>query len=194
MASFFPLSNRPKHDETDVTSNWSRHRGTVLLDLADLLDGLSPDEWLLPALVGVGTVEDTVAELVWRSSTTRLSRLRASRPTDVDRVHLAAAVRRTATGDLAAASRRRLGELGDAVVAAFEISAVTGHPVAVDAVASGAVALARGLGGPVGIRALTRERTLVATDAGWRVGRGPELEGTAGAIVLYMFGRAPLTR
>jgi hypothetical protein len=194
MASFFPLSNRPRHDESDVTNNWSRHRGTVLLELAALLDGLAAEEWELPALVATSTVRDTVAELVWRSTTTRLSRLRSSRPTGQEPHELAAAVRRLATDDLAAASKRRLGDLSDAVVAAYEISAATGHPVVVDPVASGAVALARALGGPVGIRALTTERTLVATDAEWRVGRGPELEGTAAAIVLYMFGRAPLAR
>ena len=194
MASYFPLSNRPRRDEVDVTSNWSRHRGTVLLDLAALLDGLAAEQWRLPALVAGTTVRDTVADLVWRSTTTRLSRLRSSRPAGQEPAELAAAVRTVATGDLAAASRRRLGELGDAVVAAYEIAAATGHPVTVDPVASGAVALARGLSGPVGIRAVTSERTLVATDAEWRVGRGPELEGTAAAIILYMFGRAPLAR
>jgi hypothetical protein len=194
MASYFPLSNRPRRDEADVTNNWSRHRGTVLLELAALLDGLAPEEWEAPALVPSMTVRDTVAELVWRSTTTRLSRLRARRPSGQGAAELASDVRRLATDDLAAASKRRLGELSDAVVAACEIAAATGHPVSIDAVATGAVALAQGLGGPVGIRALTSERTLVATDAEWRVGRGPALEGTAAAIILYMFGRAPLSR
>lgn len=194
MASYFPLSNRPRRDEADVTNNWSRHRGTVLLDLAALLGALAPEEWELPALVEGMTVRDTVAELVWRSGTTRLSRLRSSRPAGQSPSELASAVHGLATDDLAAASKRRLGELSDAVVAAYEIAAATGHPVSVDAVASGAVALARGLGGPVGIRAITSERTLVATDAEWQVGRGPVIEGTAAGIVLYMFGRAPLAR
>jgi len=194
MASYFPLSNRPRRDEADVTSNWSRHRGTVLLDLAALLEGLTVEEWELPALVAGNSVRDTVAELVWRSTTTRLSRLRSSRPTSEEPAALAAAVRAAATADLTAGAKRRVGELGDAVVAAYEIAAATGHPVTVDRVASGAVALARGLSGPVGVRAVTRERTLVASDAEWRVGRGPALEGTAAGIVLYLFGRAPLAR
>ena len=44
-------------------------------------------------------------------------------------------------------------------------------------------------GAPVEIRAVVTARTLVATDAAWRVGRGPKLPGTAAGIVLFLFGR-----
>jgi hypothetical protein len=38
--------------------------------------------------------------------------------------------------------------------------------------------------------AVVRDRTLAPTDADWRIGRGPELPGSAAAIVLFLFGRA----
>ena len=66
---------------------------------------------------------------------------------------------------------------------------MTGRHIAVDPLAGGAVAVARGLSAPVEIRAVVTARTLVATDAAWRVGRGPELPGTAAGIVLFLFGR-----
>ena len=190
MSSYFPLSQRPKRDETDVTNNWARHRGTVLLDLAGLLDELSDDQ-VAGATLDIAGV---VTELEWLSTTSRAARLlRRARPQTV-RGELGGRVRALSTADLSSGARRSVADLGDAVVAAYEIASATGHPIAVDPVASGAVALARGLGGPVGARAVTRERTLVATDADWRVGHGPELPGTAEAIVLFLYGRGRLTR
>ena len=194
MASYFPLSNRPRRDETDVTSNWARHRGTVLLDLAGALETLSAEEWELPALRADTTVRSVIAELVWRSTTTRWQRLRSTPAAVPSSAELVQAVRTIATADLAAAAKRTPAELGDAVVAAFELTAVTGAAVTVDPVASGSVALARAVSGPIGIRSVMNERTLRATDADWQVGRGQEIAGSAAAIVLYMYGRAPLER
>jgi len=190
MSSYFPLSQRPKRDETDVTSNWARHRGTVLLDLAGLLDELTDTEISECALDLAGVV----TELEWVSTTSRAGRaLRRNRPAATTG-QLGGRVRALSTADLASGAKRSVADLGDAVVAAYRIALATGHPIAVDPVASGAVALARGLGGPVGARAVTRERTLVATDADWRVGRGPELPGTAEAIVLFLYGHGRLIR
>ena len=69
------------------------------------------------------------------------------------------------------------------------LQAELGDAVSVDPVASGAVALARSLSAPIAIRAVVTARTLLATDAAWQVGRGPELPGTAAGIVLFLFGR-----
>jgi hypothetical protein len=191
LASYFPLSQRPRRDETDVTNNWSRHRGSVLLELAGLLDELP--EFDVAALREGVTIRDAVTELIWLSETTRIERWRRKAPTPIEDAALATRLRSLATDDLAGRSRN-VRELGDAVVCALEVGTATGHPVSIDPVASGAVALAQGLSGPIGARAVTRERTLVATDAEWRIGRGPELEGTAAAIVLYLYGRASLSR
>ena len=35
-----------------------------------------------------------------------------------------------------------------------------------------------------------KNRTLRATDADWTFGTGPELAGTAAALVLFLYGRA----
>jgi hypothetical protein len=184
MSSYFPLSQRPKRDETDVTNNWARHRGTVLLDLAGLLDELSEP----PIVEAPLDLAGLVTELEWVSTTSRLSRLLRRTPPATRSGALGERVRALSTADLSSGARRSVADLGDAVVAAYRVASATGHPIAIDTVASGAVALARGLSGPVGARAVTSERTLVATDADWRVGRGPELPGTAEAIVLFLYG------
>ena len=82
--------------------------------------------------------------------------------------------------------RVRVADLGAALVAAYEL----GPSLEVDATVSGAVALARVLAAPLPIRAVVRGRTLKATDAGWELGTGPELTGTARELVLFLYGRA----
>ena len=95
--------------------------------------------------------------------------------------------------DAAAAKARgrrrvRISDLGAALVAAYETDA----RLEVDGAVSGAVALARVLAAPLPIRAVVRGRTLKATDAGWELGTGPELAGTARELVLFLYGRAGL--
>jgi hypothetical protein len=82
--------------------------------------------------------------------------------------------------------RVRVPDLGRALVAAYELD----ERVTVEDAVSGAVALARLLTAPLPIRAVARGRTLVATDAGWRLGTGPELTGTARELVLFLYGKA----
>ena len=195
MASYFPLSQRPRRDETSVSSNWARHTGTVLLELAGLLEPLSPADWQAESLREDVNVRDVVAELVWLETTTALHRrLKRSAPSADAPAALIAQVRELSTSALAPTATRSVAHLSHAVVAAYEVARATRHPLAIDQLASGAVALARGLSGPVGARAVTRERTLVATDADWTVGRGPAIEGTAEAIVLFLFNRGTLAR
>ena len=205
LSGYFPLSQRPKRDETGVTNNWAKARGTILLELAGILGELSPADWELPGLPPGWSIRDAVGELVWLAGTGWASRasqtwgrsLTEWRPQAAvvesfareQQGDLAARVHGIATDDLAPGAKRSVRELSPAVVAAFELSTVLGRPVTIDPIASGAVALARGLGGPVEVRAVTSARTLVATDADWRVGRGPELPGTASALVLFLFGR-----
>ena len=195
MASYFPLSQRPRRDESGVSNNWARHTGTVLLELTGLLESLSPEEWQSASLREGNTVRDVVAELVWLETTSRWHRLtRRSAPSLDGPAALTAAVSELSTSALSPAATRTIAQLSHAVVAAYEVARATRHPLAIDQLASGAVALARGLSGPVGARAVTNERTLVATDAEWSVGRGPAIEGTAEAIVLFLFNRGTLSR
>ena len=86
-------------------------------------------------------------------------------------------------------TRRGVGDLSVAVVGGYDLAQITGLTVPIDRVASGAVALARSLTAATPVRAVIRGRTLVATDAGWTVGHGPELAGTASSIVLFLWGR-----
>ncbi len=62
--------------------------------------------------------------------------------------------------------RVRVPALGVVLVEALELAAVTGATLSVDPVTSGAVALDRSLRAPLAIRAVVRNRTVRATDAG----------------------------
>lgn len=84
--------------------------------------------------------------------------------------------------------RVRVGDLGAALVAAYEMS----DRIEVDEVTSGAVALARAVAAPHPVRAVVRGSTIRATDADWRYGSGPEINGTARELVLFLYGRAGL--
>ena len=86
--------------------------------------------------------------------------------------------------------RVRVPALGAVLAEALEFAAATGSALTVDPVTSGAVALDRSLRAPLAIRAVVKNRTIRATDAGWEFGSGPELAGTAAAIVLFLYGRA----
>jgi len=209
MARDLPLSQRPKRDESTVTANWAAHRGAILLEIAGMLEELSAAEWELPTLRAGFTVRHVVGELVWLArGSARQRAVAAGRRALADRTGFAAAsralvleqsqmepaelvraVRGLAVDDLSGHGARSVAALAPAVVAAFDLTAATGSMIAIDPMASGAVALARSLSAPVAIRAVVTARTLVATDAEWRVGRGPELPGTAAGIVLFLFGR-----
>jgi hypothetical protein len=86
--------------------------------------------------------------------------------------------------------RVRVPALGAVLIEALEIAVLTDTPLTVDPVTSGAVALDRSLRAPLAIRAVVKHRTIRATDAGWVFGTGPELRGTASAIVRFLYGRA----
>ncbi len=95
-------------------------------------------------------------------------------------------------GAVASARRRRrvrIGDLGLALVAAYEAG---GERLVVDPTISGAVCLARALSAPLPVRAVIRDRTLRASDAGWTLGRGADLVGTARELTLFLYGRAGL--
>jgi hypothetical protein len=86
--------------------------------------------------------------------------------------------------------RVRVPTLGSVLVEALELSTLTGRRLTVDPITSGAVALDRSLRAPLAIRAVVKNRTLRATDADWQFGTGPEMPGTAAALVLFLYGRA----
>ena len=209
FSQYLPFSQRPRRDESAVTSNWAKHTGNVLLELADVLSELEPAEWEAPTLRPEVSVRQVVAQLGYRLGSTKRERAASAvrgffregkSPQAIAAANVLAAadastgdlvrrVRHIATLSLASLASRTLSELSMAVVTAFEVAAATRKLVEVDAVASGAVALARSLNAPLSIRAVVRERSLVATDAGWSLGEGSKIEATAAVLVLFLFGR-----
>ena len=209
ISQYLPFSQRPRRDESAVTDNWARHTGTVLLELADALSEVAPNAWDAQTLRPNVSVRQVVAELQWLLGTTRRGRAASSirgffregkRPgsvaseeiqkrADATAEDLVARLRELAAASLSSSATRGLPDLAVAVVAAFEVAAATSVSVNVDPIASGAVALARSLTAPLPVRAVVRERTLVATDAEWVIGSGPKIEATAGVLVLFLYGR-----
>lgn len=86
--------------------------------------------------------------------------------------------------------RVRIAALGTVLAEAYAFAALTGVPLVVDPVTSGAVALDRALRAPHAVKAVIRNRTLTATDAEWSFGSGPEIAGTASELMLFLDGRA----
>ncbi|MBN9607234.1 MAG: hypothetical protein J0G30_11550 [Actinomycetales bacterium] len=92
----------------------------------------------------------------------------------------------------AAGRRVRVRELRAVLLAAWRASDALGAPLELDPVVTGAVALDLAAGARLPIRAVIRDRTLVASDAGWRLGGGEELVGTAREIVTFLAGEGPV--
>ena len=58
-----------------------------------------------------------------------------------------------------------------------------------DTKAFGAAVLARAATSSPAIRSIVRQRTLAPTDAGWRIGSGPEICATSSVLLLWVAGR-----
>lgn len=197
LGKYLPLSQHAATDESAVTGNWAELTGQTLARVADLLDALGATGLDRPGMRPGSTVGGVARELFTPSRRDRLRRAatlgiaqRRGPAAPIEDGRLAASVRELAVAASAPGAKCSVHDLSIAVVTACDIAAATGSPIVVAPTASGAVALARSLSAPIGIRAVLRDRTLAPTDADWRLGRGPEISGTAGAIVLFLFGRA----
>jgi hypothetical protein len=154
LARYFPLSARPRVDESAVTGDWGPRFAELLTAIDAMIATLSAETVARPE---VGAARD----------------------------RLSAAVAAVKPG-----RRVRVPALGAVLIEALEVVALTGAPLRVDPVTSGAVALDRSLRAPLAIRAVVKHRTIRATDADWAFGTGPVLAGTAAAIVRFLYGRA----
>jgi hypothetical protein len=170
-----------------VSSNWSRQAGGILLQTAEALETTSADGWALQTQRPNATVRDVAHSLVHVATSAR-----AERGEILDDARSAARIRELAIDKLTGRPRTRARTLGAILVAGYDITRALGAPLSVDAAVTGAVAVARSLTAPLEIRAVLRARTLVAADDGWRIGFGPELHGSAEAIVLFLYGRGAL--
>lgn len=210
IARYLPLSHRSGDDESAVTGDWRPHIAAGLGRIADLLDGLTPEQWATPSLCAGWSVRDVAGHLVWRvAGSTRdlvLGSLRAVRPGTLSPARIIDAVsRETATAEpaelvrrlreLAVAyaaghGRKSVHELTEVVVHGYDLAVPLGLDPSFSPVETGAVAIARAAGGPAVTRAIVRGRTFTAADDGWSVGRGPATEAPARSIILFLFGRA----
>ncbi|WP_104138936.1 maleylpyruvate isomerase family mycothiol-dependent enzyme [Cryobacterium sp. Y62] len=209
LSKYLPLSQRRVGDESGANSNWRDYLATTLTASANLLAGLTAEQWESSSLCKGWRVRDVAGHIVWRvgssnrelvSTATRayfghfinpnraidvLSRAAA----EATPAELVAQIRQIAASKAAGYGRHGITELTEAVVHGLDLAHPLGLTLPVAPTVSGAVALRQSLIAPTAIKAILRVRTLVATDADWCVGRGPELLGTAEAHLLFLFGR-----
>ncbi|GAA3894389.1 maleylpyruvate isomerase family mycothiol-dependent enzyme [Leifsonia kafniensis] len=212
FAKHLPLSMRPTIDESGANSRWGGHLAATLRATADVLDTLTPEQWETQSLCGLWRIRDVAGHLVWRVGSSNrvlvgtasrayfghfvnpnraidaLSRAAAEAPV----ADLVARIREIADEKAAGHGRTGVGELTEAVVHGYDIARPLGISLPIAPSASGAVAVRGSLLAPTEIKAVLRTRTLVATDAVWRVGHGRELLGTAETLVPFIYGRGGL--
>ncbi|WP_243063705.1 maleylpyruvate isomerase family mycothiol-dependent enzyme [Humibacter sp. RRB41] len=185
----------------------------TLEQLAGVLESLDADEWGTQSLCDRWSVRDAAGHIVWRvgnsfpeMARTALPMLTLTRPsldaiTDaVSRQEgeasnpedLVRRLRRIAALRLAGIGRTGMNDLVETVVHSYDIVQPLGTPITVDPDASRRVALRGLLMASADRRAVVATHTLWASDAGWAIGRGSIIEGSAQGIVLYLFGREPL--
>lgn len=190
----------------------------TLVQLADILEGLEPDEWGSQSLCDRWTVRDVAGHIVWRVGSSYSEMLRTVLPmltlsgmsldslteavsrqeaeaTSPD--ELVRRLRRIAALRLAGLGRTGMNDLVETVVHTYDIVQPLGTPVEVDPYATRRVALRGLILASPDRREVVAKHTLYAADAGWaigpgRSGRGRIIEGSAQGIVLYLFGRRPL--
>tara|TARA_R110000868_G_scaffold410652_1_gene699517 strand:- start:113690 stop:114277 length:588 start_codon:yes stop_codon:yes gene_type:complete len=185
LTRHLPLSSRARRDESSVESNWSRRQGELLLAVAEILEAEGPGAATHATLRAGVTVEDLARSIA--RTVTRGRRERTSLASE-SLAELTSRIRALAMERLAARTRVRVPELGATLADAWELALALGRPLAVTSTVSGAVALARSLAAPMPIRAVVRGRRLIASDAGWEIGSGPPITGSAAAIVLFLYG------
>lgn len=185
----------------------------TLQQLADVLEGLDADQWGAQSLCDRWTVRDVAGHIVWRVGNsfpemlrTALPMLTLSRPSPgalIDAVSrqegeasspedLVRKIRRIAALRRAGIGRTGTNDLAETVVHSYDIVQPLGIPIRVEPDATRRVALRGLLMTSADRRVVVSHNSLSATDAGWTIGRGPVIEGTARGIVLYLFGRKPV--
>jgi uncharacterized protein (TIGR03083 family) len=179
------------------------------LDLADLLEGLSDQQWLLPSLCTGWRIRDVAAHLAlahtgpWRA-TIDLARAGGRLQTmihDSARRHAAAPPAQLSAEIRAmAGSRRRapgisyLEPLLDVLVHGQDIAVPLGRPRPMPADAAAAVAtrvwtMPWPLATTFRARRRLRGVSLVATDLDWSVGAGAPIRGPIRALLMLLTGR-----
>ncbi|MGI9823052.1 maleylpyruvate isomerase family mycothiol-dependent enzyme [Agromyces sp. Marseille-Q5079] len=148
LSRYLPLSNRPRHDESDVSSSWNAELAAVLGSLTTALAPLPDADWTTTSRRPAWTVHDVLAHLAWRLSTPRGERWRTSARSLAEQgfsagaAELAIARRAAASADgTPSATVRRLAAMRDtasalarpsASASASDASAPTALPTGLD--------------------------------------------------------------
>jgi uncharacterized protein (TIGR03083 family) len=173
--------------------------------LADLLAGLTPEEWATPSWCAGWRVRDVAAHLALAQVPLAvvLPALLRARGSFDRMVHDTAVARAAATPEeLVEAIRAMIGSrrhatvttevepLLDVLVHGQDIARPLGRDRAVPpAAASTAATRAWRMGWPFWARRRLRGLRLVATDSDWRAGTGVEVTGSTGDLLLLVTGR-----
>jgi uncharacterized protein (TIGR03083 family) len=183
----------------------------ALETLADTLSTATEAQWNADSLCAGWSVKDAVAHLVWRvgSPTPQLAGdiLRATvagrtlnpvasfdgiahaRARAVSGWDLVGELRLIAEDKHGGRGRTSAGELFEVVVHGYDAA----HPIGlhVPFAATSTHSVGRQAAALAGLRTriALRSRTMLASDDGWSVGRGPVIEGTAESVILYLTGR-----
>jgi uncharacterized protein (TIGR03083 family) len=192
---------------------WGAEIADVLVQTSGLLESLTPEQWEGPSLCEGWRVRDVAGHIVWRLGTDSPQMARdlfqtarqrgigfgwaidtlSTQAAQAEPAELVRGIRSIARRKLAGEGRVGIGELTEAVVHSYDITGALHTPIEVEPRVTHAVAKMRVPLTTGDVRAVLGARTLRATDAGWQVGRGPVVEGTAQGVVLYVFGRSPLS-
>ena len=205
FADHLPLSQRRAFDESRVSGDWRPVTAQCLTSLVEVLRAQPTAMFDSPSLRPGWSVREVTAELIWRADSSSVelaveqvrSVFRDALVPDPDVARLAASSSDQLIGqlrDLASrradrVGRRGVGDLANVVSRSYEVSRAVHHDLDLPAIATGAVCLARMLSAPLPIRAALAGRSLVATDAGWTVGRGRPILAPAEHHVLFLYGR-----
>jgi uncharacterized protein (TIGR03083 family) len=219
LAKYLPRNTRggghSAAEEAGASADWRGQLADTLYATADLLDTLTPEQWETQSMCDRWRVRDVAGHLVWRVGSSNRAFLASAakayfshlftpgwgvnpnraidvlsrKAAEAEPGELVRRIREIAADKAAGRGRHDLSELTEAVVHGYDLSHPLGLALPVSHVATAAVARRGGLVAPAKIKKVLRVRTLVATDAGWRLGRGPELPGTAEGLVLFLFGR-----
>ncbi|AWB85953.1 maleylpyruvate isomerase family mycothiol-dependent enzyme [Mycetocola zhujimingii] len=204
------MSASPSRQEPSTPSR-GNEIAQALAIVGDGLDSLTAVQWASPSLCEGWSVKDTIAHLVWRLGTPsmRLATdiVRASvagrhaNPmeslddiargiadsggTDELRRELRAIADEKAQGH----GRTNAGELLEVVVHGYDALHPLGIQLPFPPATTHRVATASALKAPRRVRSVIRHRTLVAEDAGWRIGHGSEIVADAASVILFLNGR-----
>lgn len=167
FARYLPLSRRGEEDESRVSSDRRREVADVAREALRLLRAL-PD----------GARDERARRFFADAGLTRGEDVPHEGADDFD----------TVVAGIETGPRRSVAQLAQSVRATLVLADEVGTRAAISPMTLGAVALHVSARAPFDRRAVIRGHTVVATDADWRIGRGPHLRAPAEQIVRFLLG------